>query len=307
VQVVQLSGGHVQLERLDRAHARNLDPARSGNLNAVTAPSTPGVVIADASLRRGDTLLLSAVDLTLHPGERWALLGPNGAGKTTLLSLVGARTHPTTGSVEILGRRLGRVDIRELWPRIGHVEGTSHVVRYLTCHQAVLTGATGTLDLQQRWQPTAAHEQRARELEDLFAVRPLADRQLGSLSSGELRRVLLARALMPDPELLLLDEPAANLDLPAREQLVEALDDLAATHPRLLVVLVTHHLEELPASTTHALLMRRGRVVASGPVAETLRDEPLTACFDLPLRVQQDAGRWYARSVRSDGPRRATG
>src|SRR4051794_1163771 len=140
-------------------------------------------------------MLLHGVDLDLRPGERWALLGPNGAGKTTLLSLIGARTHPTTGTVEVLGRRLGRVDIRDLWPRIGHVEGTSHVVRHLSCHEAVLTGATGTLDLQQRWAPTAAQHHRAAELQELFDVGAFADRPLQSLSSGEFRRVLLARAL----------------------------------------------------------------------------------------------------------------
>jgi iron complex transport system ATP-binding protein len=263
----------------------------------VPAPETL-VAIADASLRRGPATLLTGVDLRLGAGERWALLGPNGAGKTTLLSLIGARTHPTTGSVEILGARLGRIDIRELWPRIGHVEGTSHVLTHLTGHEAVLTGATGTLDLQQRWQPNEGQQRRAGELEELFDICRLAERPLHTLSSGELRRVLLARALMPDPELLLLDEPAANLDLPARERLIAAMDDLAVTHPRLLSVLVTHHLEELPASTTHALLMREGRVLAAGPVAETLTEELLGACFDLRLKVLRDEGRWAARALR---------
>jgi iron complex transport system ATP-binding protein len=261
-------------------------------------------VIRGASLRRGGRLLLHDVTVDLRSGQRWALLGPNGAGKTTLLSFVGARTHPTVGTVEVLGSRLGRVDIRDLWPRIGHVEGTSHVVRHLNAHEAVLTGATGTLDFMRRWHPSPAQEQRARELEDLFGVRELEDRVLATLSSGEFRRVLLARALMPDPELVLLDEPAANLDLPARERLVAALDDLALSAPHLLSVLVTHHLEELPTSTTHALLLRDGQVVAAGPVAETLRDEPLSECFGLPLAVRREDGRWSARSRRPDREQR---
>ena len=253
------------------------------------------LAVHGASLRRGTASLLTDVDATFRRGQRWALLGPNGAGKTTLLSLVGARQHPTTGSVEILGRRLGRVDIRDLWPRIGHVEGTSHVATYLTCHEVVLTGATGTLDLQQRWQPTAAQQARAVELEGLFDVTRFADREIRTLSSGEFRRALIARALMPEPEVLLLDEPAANLDLPAREQLLAALDDLASRHPDLLSVLVTHHLEELPPTTTHALLLRGGKVIAAGPVEEVLRDDPMSACFGIPLRVRREDGRWSAR------------
>jgi iron complex transport system ATP-binding protein len=252
-----------------------------------------------ATLRRGDVVVLDGVDLTVRAGERWALLGANGCGKTSLLSLLGALQHPTSGTVEVLGARLGAVDVRDLWPRIGHVRGRQRPAGPLTVRQVVLTGLTGTDALPLRWSPSPEQQDRAAASLAAVGVQRLADRTWSTLSNGEQRRTLIARALVTTPDLLLLDEPAAGLDLPSREALVDALDGLAASQPRLASVLVSHHVEELPASTTSVALMRAGRLLAAGTAAQVLRDAPLSDCFGLPLRVSGHDGRWTARSARS--------
>ena len=250
------------------------------------------------TLRRDDAVLLDAVDLTVRAGERWALLGPNGCGKTTLLSLLGALNHPTTGTVDVLGHRLGRVDIfRDLWPRIGHVQGRHRPAGRLSCEQLVLTGLTGTNGLLLRWQPTDLQRAAARAALAVIGIGALASRHWDTLSNGEQRRALIARALVKAPDLLLLDEPAAGLDLPAREHLIDALDALATDRPALAIVLVSHHVEELPSSTTHAALMRAGRILNDGTAADVLTASWLSACFELPLDVRHEDGRWSARSA----------
>ena len=260
------------------------------------------VLRADAvTLRRGPRLLLDRVDLRVGAGERWVLLGPNGAGKTTLLSLLGARTHPTSGEVTVLGRRLGAVDVRDLWPLVGEVTDRRRPAGRMSTRELVLTGATGTAALPLRWQPELAVLQRVDALVDLLGLSAVGDAPWPTLSSGELRRALLARALLPEPPLLLLDEPAAGLDLPAREGLLDALDALAARRPALASVLVTHHLEEVPPSTTHALLLRGGAVVAAGPAEQVLTADRLSACYGLPLELSTVAGRRTARGRRG-GP-----
>jgi len=239
------------------------------------------------------------VSLTVRPGEHWALLGPNGAGKTTLLKMAGAYEHPTRGAVEVLGRRLGRVDMRELRTAIGHVD-PRHAVPYpLRVHEVVLTGLTNTADLRQRWTPTAAQIAEADRLIELLGVSHRRDARWPTLSQGERGRALIARALMPDPRLLLLDEPATGLDVAGREQLIDRIDRLQAARPELASVLVTHHLEELPPGTTHALLLREGRCIATGPVDEVLTSENITACFDHPIRLSRTEGRWQVRSDRT--------
>ena len=253
------------------------------------------------TVRRDGATLLDDVDLEVRAGERWALLGGNGAGKTTLLALLGARRFPTRGTVDVLGHRLGRVAVHDLWPSIGQVHSGHVPSGRLTGRQVVLTGRTGTAALPLRWSPPPELLDRVAALVAALGVASVADHPWATLSAGERGRVLLARALVEDPPLLLLDEPASGLDLPARELLVDALDDLAAAHPERAGVLVTHHLEELPASTTHALLLRGGRVLAAGPVAQVLDDAPLSACFGIPLRVRREDGRWSARSARGDG------
>jgi iron complex transport system ATP-binding protein len=257
------------------------------------------VRLTGVSFRRDEVQILHDVDLTIGPGQRWALLGRNGCGKTTLLSLLGALQHPTTGSVDVLGHTLGRVDIlRELWPRLGHVQGRHRPSGRLSALEVVLTGITGTNGLLMRWQPTGEQTAQAHESLRDVGIDGLAHRHWELLSNGEQRRTLLARALVKVPDLLLLDEPAAGLDLPAREHLVDALDDLALRRPQLGSVLVTHHLEEIPASTTHVALMHQGRLLAQGPVADALTAKALSACFELPLEVVRHDGRWTARSRR---------
>ncbi len=258
-----------------------------------------GVLVArDVTVRRDGATLLEGVDVHVCAGERWALLGGNGAGKTTLLALLGARRFPTSGTVDVLGHRLGRVPIHDLWPRIGQVHSGHVPSGRLSARQVVLTGEAGTAALPLRWQPPPALRDRVAALCATLGLDGVADHPWATLSAGERCRTLLARALVNDPPLLLLDEPATGLDLPARERLVDALDALAGDATGRASVVVTHHVEELPASTTHALLLRGGRVLAAGPADEVLASGPLSACFDLPLTVRRDDGRWSARSAR---------
>ncbi|CAL9349005.1 ABC transporter ATP-binding protein [Streptomyces sp. enrichment culture] len=255
--------------------------------------------LQDVSVRRltTDQLILDAVDWTVRPGEHWALLGANGAGKTTLLRLAGALMHPTTGTVEVLGSRLGRVDVRELRARIGHVNAAQRVPQDLSAHAVVLTGHSGTV--QPLWRTYDEEVRlRARDLLTELGVKELADRPYGVCSGGQRARVLIARALMADPALLLLDEPFNALDLPSREDLVEAMHQLAEGRPQLATVTVTHHLEELFPAVSHALLLREGRILSRGAVDEVLADSLLTACFGRDITVARHHGRWSAYSGR---------
>jgi iron complex transport system ATP-binding protein len=254
--------------------------------------SVPALDLQEVGVRvAGGPVLLHDITWQVRPGEQWALLGPNGAGKSTLLSLAGAVRHPTTGTADVLGRRLGRTDMRELREQVGVVDPALRMPARMSVLDVVLTGATGTvLPLPERY--TAADHERARMLLDRLGMTPLADREIGACSHGERARTRLARALVPDPPLLLLDEPATGLDLPSRETLLATLDDVAAVHPDLAIVLVSHHLEELPATTSHALLLRAGQIVAVGAADEVLTDEPLSQCFGLPLVVRREHGRW---------------
>jgi iron complex transport system ATP-binding protein len=253
--------------------------------------------LSGVALVRGESTLLHDIDLTVRTGEHWALLGANGAGKSTLLSLCGAVNHPTRGEVHVLGQQLGRVDIRELRGHIGHVNPRHPLRSPLTIEEVVLTGATGSIELVPRWVPTAAQRTRAAELIDLLDIgRHRADRWT-TLSQGERGRALIARALMPDPPLVLLDEPSTGLDVKAREQLLTTIDELRIAQPGLTTILVTHHLEELPSSTTHALLLRDGGISASGTAAEVLTTAHVSACFDHPIAIHRADGRWLARAA----------
>ncbi|GAX56527.1 ABC transporter ATP-binding protein [Streptomyces olivochromogenes] len=251
----------------------------------------------------GQEVVLDSVDWTVHRGQHWALLGPNGAGKTTMLRLTGALLHPTTGTVDVLGYRLGRVDVRELRARIGFVNAAQKVPLDATAHTVVLTGATGTVQPLWRMYDAAARE-RAHLLLAELDCKELARRAFGDCSGGQRARILIARALMSDPSLLLLDEPFNALDLPSREDLVDALYRLATGRPGLSTVTVTHHPEELPPSTSHAFLLREGRELVSGPVETVLTSENFTACFGRPIRVESYDGRWYARSTAVSPERR---
>jgi iron complex transport system ATP-binding protein len=239
--------------------------------------------------------ILERIDWRGAPGEHWALLGPNGAGKTTLLTLLGAVEFPSRGTVELLGRRLGRTDVFRLREEIGFVDARlgHRFPAELSVEQAIETGATGTVG----WFPDrldASARDRTRELLELFDCDRIAGRRFADCSQGERKRTLIARALVPRPRILLLDEPGAGLDLAGRETLLAALARLSVGDPGLTLVATTHHLEELPASTTHALLLREGRVFAAGPAGATLTAEQLSACFGLSVTVARANGRWSA-------------
>lgn len=264
------------------------------------SPETPVPVIQadEVAVVRDGRAILDTVSLTVRQGEHWALLGANGAGKSTLLGLLGAVTHPTRGAVQVLGRTLGRVDLRELRTLLGHVNPRHPLQSALTVRQVCLTGLTNSVEPLPRWSPTADERARADELLAMLGMGGKEASRWPALSQGERGRTLIARSLMPSPRLLLLDEPATGLDLAAREQLLDSLDALREEHPELATVLVTHHLEELPASTTHAMLLRGGRCVASGPADEVLTTDRVSDCFGHPVRITRTEGRWTARAQR---------
>ncbi|MCA1711752.1 MAG: ABC transporter ATP-binding protein [Actinobacteria bacterium] len=247
---------------------------------------------------RDGATLLADVDWTVRDGERWVVLGPNGAGKTTLLQIASAALFPSRGQVELLGELFGQVDLGELRTRVGLSSAmlADRVPAHERALDVVITAAYGVVG---RWREAydPADTARAEDLLGRVGLRAFADRRFGTLSEGERKRVLLARALMTDPELLLLDEPAAGLDLGAREALLRLLTRLAADPDSPPTVLVTHHPEEVPVGTTHALLLSRGRTVAAGPVGEVLTGQLLSQAFGLPLVVEQRDGRFTARAA----------
>ncbi len=241
--------------------------------------------------------ILREIDWSVGTGERWTVLGPNGAGKSTLTTIAAALGHPSEGTATILGERLGEVDMRALRERIGFLEprAARRFSPILSAVDVVLTGVTATFVLR-RDRLDSGDYNRAEALLGRFGIGGLSDRPLGQLSQGERQRVLLARALVSDPELVILDEPASALDLPGRESVVAALEAIAADHPDRTIVTVTHHVEEIPPSTTHGLLLHEGAVTASGPIAEVLQDAPMSDCFGVAVRVRRDDDdRWTAR------------
>ncbi|QDY11485.1 ABC transporter ATP-binding protein [Micromonospora sp. HM134] len=280
-----------------------LDGAVTGD--PFPAAATPSTVDADlvvsldgVAVRRSGTALLHDVDWRVELDERWVVLGPNGAGKTTLLNLACGQLHPSTGVAHVLGERIGRTDITELRTRIGLT--TAAVAERIPAEErvgdVVLTAAWSVVG---RWRESydQADEARARALLGQLGVGHLADRTYGTLSEGERKRVQVARALMTNPELLLLDEPAAGLDLGGREDLVGRLAELAHDPDAPALVLVTHHVEEIPPGFTHALLLRDGAVVAQGLLADTLTGDNLSKTFGLPLVVERRGDRWTARAA----------
>ena len=257
-----------------------------------------GAVIAlhAVGVRREGTVVLEDIDWSVGPGERWVILGPNGSGKTTLLTLAAARLWPSAGRVEILGSRLGRVDVRTLRPRIALVSGsvTRQLRADLPARDVVVSGRHGALET---WWHAYSDDDwaEADRLLDEAGFAAIATRPFGVISEGERQHVLLARALMSHPELLLLDEPAAGLDLGARERLVSRLGALAADAGSPPMVLVTHHCEEIPRGFTHAGLVRQGRLVAAGPLEDVITSALVSTCFDIAVTVGQRDGRWWSR------------
>ncbi len=261
------------------------------------------LAFAGVCVERAGNLLLDDITWEVEEGERWVVLGPNGAGKTTLLQLASARMHPTRGVVGILGEVLGAVDVFELRPRIGlaSVAIAERIPGEELVGNVVVTASYAIVG---RWREEYDTEDYVRAMELLAAlgVGHLADRRYGTLSEGERKRVQIARALMTDPEVMLLDEPAAGLDLGGREDLVARLGRLAADTAAPALVLVTHHVEEIPPGFTDVLLLRGGRVVAAGPIEMVLTASNLSATFGLPLVLERHGERWAARAADPGGP-----
>ncbi|GAA1158456.1 ABC transporter ATP-binding protein [Nocardioides aquiterrae] len=251
---------------------------------------------ADVTIRRGQATLLDRVSWRVEEKDRWVILGPNGAGKTTLLQVASAQIHPTAGVAGILDEVLGTVDVFELRPRIGLTSAAlaERVPRGERVHDVVVSASYGVVGRWREAYDDLDHERAAQLLTEVGAVH-LVDRTFGTLSEGERKRVQIARALMADPELLLLDEPAAGLDLGGREDLVSTLSVLAADPGSPATVLVSHHVEEIPPGFTHALLLRAGRVVASGALEDVITETNLAATFGMPLVLSHEDGRWSAR------------
>jgi iron complex transport system ATP-binding protein len=269
-------------------------------LDVLVTEADPDVVIAvdGATVSRSGNDLIRDVSWRVELDERWVVLGPNGAGKTTLLNLAAGRLYPTRGTVHVLGEKLGRVDVNELRTRVGLSTVALHdrIPPDETVHNVVVTAAYGVIGrFRESYDPVDVR--RGLALLTQLGAGMLAGRAYGTLSEGERKRVQIARALMTNPELLLLDEPAAGLDLGGREDLVRRLAQLAADPYSPALVLVTHHVEEIPPGFSHALLMRNGGVVAQGLIAETITSSNLTAAFGLPLKVDYFDGRFTARAA----------
>ncbi|WP_164479283.1 ABC transporter ATP-binding protein [Nakamurella antarctica] len=261
-------------------------------------PSPDSVVhLNEVTVRRGSTVLLDRVSVDIRSRERWVVLGPNGAGKTTLLQIAAAQMHPTSGRAHVLGARLGAVDLSQVRPLIGISSAAlaARVPSGETVLNVVVSAGYGVIG---RWREDYEELDfaRARELLAAMGIERFADRMYGTLSEGERKRTLAARALMTDPELLLLDEPAAGLDLGGREDLLRRLDVLALDPASPATILVTHHVEEIPIAFTHLLLLREGRVVAAGPLANVLNQGNLSTTFGMELQLDTRDGRYFAHA-----------
>ena len=254
--------------------------------------------LSGVGVRRETSMLLRDIDWTAHEDERWILIGPNGAGKTTLLQVAATTLFPTEGTVDVLGERLGDVDVFDLRPRIG-MASAALAEKVPPAEKVIDLVLTASYAILGRWKEEyeSSDVTRAVELLDALGCAHLIRRRFATLSEGERKRVQIARALMPDPELLLLDEPAAGLDLGGRKDLVRRLSTLARDTKAPMMVLVTHHVEEVPDGFTHAMLLRRGSVLAAGPIAGVFTERNLSKCCGVPLQVDYRHARWAARAV----------
>lgn len=251
------------------------------------------------SFTRDEQPILTNLSWSVDSSQRWVILGPNGAGKTTLLTLACGADHPTTGSVTVLGERLGRTDVFELRNRIGFASSAQarRIPDNETVLDAVLTAAHA---VEGRWNEEydSIDIRRAERVLAAWNLLEFRDHLFGTLSDGERKRVLIARAVMTDPEVLLLDEPAASLDVGAREQLLLLLEGYASSSSSPAMIMVTHHVEEIPPGFTHVMLLKNGTVGAAGPIADVLTSENLTDTFGVPLNLTHDGERYWARMVR---------
>jgi iron complex transport system ATP-binding protein len=256
------------------------------------------VRLRGVGIRRGGSMLLRDVDWTVHDNERWVVIGPNGAGKTTLLQVAATTIFPSEGTAEILGERLGATDVFELRPRIG-LASAALADKVPPGEKVIDLVLTASYAIVGRWREDyeSADVTRAVELLDALGCAHLIRRRFSTLSEGERKRVQIARSLMPDPELLLLDEPAAGLDLGGREDLLRRIAMLARDPKAPTMVMVTHHVEEVPEGITHAMLLRRGSVLAAGPLPAVFTEQNLSRCFGVPLIIESNHARWTARAI----------
>lgn len=254
------------------------------------------IELSDVGVVRGGSTILAGINWLVNDDERWVILGANGAGKTTLMQILAGNLYPTRGEVTLLGERLGRVDIFELRPRIGICSSalSERIPPDEVVSDVVLTAAWGVVG---RWRERYDLWDASRALALLasLGVEHLSARTFGTLSEGERKRVQIARALMPDPELLLLDEPAAGLDLGGREDMVSRLSKLTRDPSAPVSVLITHHVEEIPPGVTHALVLKKGLMIAAGAIADVLTSEVLSEAFELPIVIDNRDHRWFAR------------
>ena len=259
--------------------------------------SSSVLTLNEVSVRRGDRVILGPINFAINHGERWVVLGPNGAGKSTLLQILATKIFPTKGTVTVLDKEMGKVDLFELRTRIGLCGSViaDDIPVDETVKDVVLTAAYAILG---RWNESYDlwDESRAMALLTNFGVRELGDRLYGTLSEGEKKWVQISRALMTDPELLLLDEPAAGLDLGGREDLLRRFANFAADPMAPATILVTHHIEEIPVGTTHALLIKDGSIAVSGPIDQVITSEHVSAVFGTSISVTPESGRFFARA-----------
>jgi iron complex transport system ATP-binding protein len=256
------------------------------------------VELAGVSIVRNGSTLINNISWEIDESDRWVVIGPNGAGKTTLLQVISAQIHPSSGVAGLLGEVLGTVDVFELRPRIGLTSAAlaERIPRGERVHDVVVSASYAVVGRWREQYDELDHE-RASELLAQLGIDRLANRTFGTLSEGERKRVQIARALMTDPELLLLDEPAAGLDLAGRESLVTTLGELAQDQYAPATVLVTHHVEEIPNGITHAMLLKAGEIMAAGPLRDTLTADNLTKTFEVDLTLVESDGRWAARAL----------
>ena len=252
----------------------------------------------DVSVVRDGTPILDSVNWSVDDDQRWVILGPNGAGKTTLLQVAAALIHPSSGHALVLDEPIGRTDLFELRPRIGFA--STAMARRVPANEKVLDVVmTAAYSVTGRWteEYEAIDERRAQRVLSEWQLDRLADRKFGTLSDGEQKRVQIARSIMTDPEVLLLDEPAASLDLGAREELLQLLGGYASESGSPAIIMVTHHVEEIPLGFSHVVLLSAGRIVSAGPIADALTSESLTETFGLPVELRETDGRFSARAI----------
>lgn len=289
-----------------------VDPTPSAS-PLISRPATEAALDEDimidmegVSVVREGKAILSPLDWQVELDERWIIIGPNGAGKTTLMRVASAQMFPSTGTVRLVGEQMGKVDLREIRTAIG-MSSSALAQRIPNEERVADLVISAGYDVLGRWREDYEDmdEERAIEILESVGAIHLADRKWGTLSEGERKRTLIARALMTDPELLLLDEPGAGLDLGGREDLIQLLSELAADPDSPAIVMITHHVEEIPPGFTHAMLLDEGNIVAQGLLEDVMTSENLTRAYRQPIDVRHDDGRWFARRVRRGGNHRS--